>query len=135
MQTREIKDFLTLMTKVLKHMETVQRDIMKFSESSTIIFYRTLEKNNLPLDEEQIRAVQYQDIVSQQLNALCTSVEMIEKSFNEFVVTTKRNEDSNEHLHKLFNELESAYDIAKHNQKVFGGDALEKEREGSLEFL
>lgn len=69
---------------LLAHIEEVQDDVMSLSAESLMKMSEYIEKNNLEVDDNIATALQYQDIITQQLTASVDAIESMRKSLERF---------------------------------------------------
>lgn len=66
--------------KLLKHIKTVQKDIMENTKDQSVDLIDFLNENGVKPDKRVLDILQYQDILSQQLNAINETIESINKN-------------------------------------------------------
>ncbi|MDD2828702.1 MAG: hypothetical protein PHW18_03930 [Sulfuricurvum sp.] len=109
---------LDLLDEALEHIKSVESETIELTRIAELSIVRYIEKNGLTLDDETLEAMQYQDIVSQQLHA---TIEMIENIQN-LIRTLRENEGSGlECLSAIEEELSSVLQQAREKHSAFSG--------------
>ena len=120
---------------LLKHLRDVQQDVIGLSADSLLKMSNYIEKNNLEIDDDLATALQYQDIISQQLNASIEAIEQIQHSIEVFTHAYKSDEDlMASNMVKLQEKLEAALAEAKDKKGRFAGRASQTQ-EDEIEFF
>ena len=91
---------------LLEHIEEVQKDVINLSGESLLKMSTYIEKHEIDVDDDISTALQYQDIITQQLNASIEAIESIKNSMQSF----EANNDSQILQEKLNNILQDAKD-------------------------
>ncbi len=119
---------------LLTHIKEVELDTIKLSQESMLILGEFIEKNAIELDENTARALQYQDIISQQLSATIDAIESVQKSINIFEAAYRSDEKvASDSLDKLQNKLSNALSLAQSKREAFSGNVHSDE--DSIEFF
>jgi len=107
---------------LLEHIKEVQTSVKTLSNDSLMSMNSFMQKNNLEIDDEIATAFQYQDIITQQLDASLEAIESMRKSIAIFSHAYKSDEDlANGSLLKLQEKLNSALAQAKEKKERFAG--------------
>ena len=107
---------------LLEHIKEVQTSVKILSNDSLMSMNSFMQKNNLEIDDEIATAFQYQDIITQQLDASLEAIESMRKSIAIFSHAYKSDEDlANGSLLKLQEKLNSALAQAKEKKERFSG--------------
>lgn len=126
---------LSSVNTLLSHIREVETNVIELSRESMLILCKAIEKNGIKLDEESVKALQYQDIISQQLNATIEAIESVQKSINIFESAHQSDEQiMNDSLSKLQTKLNGAIVTAKDRAEAFSGN-VHKDDEDSIEFF
>jgi translation initiation factor 2B subunit (eIF-2B alpha/beta/delta family) len=121
---------------ILKHIDSVQSDIIELSEQSVFAFQGFIEKEAKHADENVLKAYQYQDVIRQQLNAVKDAIGMIEQSIHSYVHALEHDEMLlEESIDTLSKKLHSSLQVAKDKQAEFSGNTFDEKHHQSLEFF
>ena len=130
-----MKNMLTSINDLLLHIKEVELDSIQMSRDSMIMLDEFLEKNNIELDDTAVQALQYQDIISQQLTATIDAIDSVQKSIKIFENAYHSDEKiASDSLDKLNVKLENAILKAKDRRDAFSGK-LGHENEDEIEFF
>ena len=126
---------LTSINELLSHIKEVEEDTMKLSQESMMGISEFIEKNNLELDDNAAKALQYQDIISQQLSATIDAINSVQKSIHVFENAYESDEQiASESFQKLNNKLAKTLDVARSKREAFSGN-LQNADENEIEFF
>ena len=126
---------LSSINELLTHIKDVEEETIQLSQDSMIMLSEFIEKNNIELDESAAKALQYQDIISQQLSATIDAIKSVQKSINMFENAYKSDEQiATDSLNKLHEKLNSALSSAKDRREAFSGRLHHKDEE-EIEFF
>ena len=121
---------------LLVHIKEVQLDVIDLSNESLMKMSSFMEKNGLEIDEDISTALQYQDIVTQQLNASIEAIDSMKKSIEIFSHAFKSDEGlANESLAKLQEKLTATLQEAKDKKSRFSGKHAPEHAEDEIEFF
>jgi len=121
---------------LLIHIKDVQLDVIELSNESLMKMSSFMEKNELEIDEEISTALQYQDIITQQLNATIEAIDSMNKSIEIFSHAFKSDEGlANESLAKLQEKLTATLQEAKDKKSRFSGKHALEHAEDEIEFF
>ena len=107
---------------LLEHIEDVQKNIKELSSDSLMKMSAYMEKNNFEIDDDIASSFQYQDIITQQLDASIEAINSMRSSMAVFSHAFKSDEDlANGSLQKLQDKLNLALREAKEKKERFSG--------------
>jgi len=107
---------------LLEHIKDVQSSVKSLSNDSLMGMNSFIQKNNLEIDDEIATAFQYQDIITQQLDASLEAIDSMRSSIEIFSHAFKSDEDlANGSLMKLQEKLNTALEEAKEKKARFSG--------------
>ncbi len=126
---------LSAIKELLEHIKEVQLDTIKLSQDSTMMLSRFIEDSKIELDDNAATALQYQDIISQQLSATIEAIESTEKSIDIFESAYQSDEIVvTGSLEKLQKKLTKTLEDAKRKRDAFSGK-LTHDKEDEIEFF
>lgn len=121
---------------LLVHIKDVQSDVIELSGESLMKMSGFIEKNGLEIDEDISTALQYQDIITQQLNASIEAIDSMQKSIEIFSHAFKSDEGLvNESLTKLQEKLTATLQEAKDKKSRFSGKHAPEHADDDIEFF
>ena len=121
-------NILNSVDELLTHIKDVQLDVISLSSDSLLKMSTYIEDNSLEIDENISTALQYQDIISQQLNAIIEAIESMKSSIKVFNHAYENDTGLvNNNLNKLQEKLNLALQEAKEKKNRFSGKAAECE--------
>ncbi|MEA1982754.1 MAG: hypothetical protein U9N39_04350 [Campylobacterota bacterium] len=127
---------LSSIDELLVHIKDVQLDVIELSNESLMKMSSFMEKNSLEIDEDISTALQYQDIISQQLNASIEAIDSMKKSIEIFSHAYKSDEGlANESLVKLQEKLTATLQEAKDKKSRFSGKHASEHADDEIEFF
>ena len=107
---------------LLEHLKDVQTDVIGLSNDSLLKMSNYIEKNELEVDDEISTALQYQDIITQQLTATIDAIESMRTSINRFTHAYEQDESiARTSMNKLEEKLNSTLSEAKEKKNRFSG--------------
>ncbi len=113
---------LKSVNELLKHIKSVESDTIELSKKATLKLATFIEKSGCTLDDDAAEALQYQDIISQQLSATIDAIECVEQSIQRFEYAYSEDESlAIESMAKLQEKLSSAISIAQDKRDSFSG--------------
>ena len=129
--------FLGSINDLLDHIKHVENDMIELSRDSSIKIANFIEKNSLEVDDDVAEALQYQDIISQQLSATIEAIESVQKSIALFEHSSKNDEViAIESIGKLHKKLNDSLDRAKERRAAFSGKVLAEDAiDDGIEFF
>lgn len=126
---------LKKVNELLEHVKLVESETIDLSRESMLRLNKFMEKNELELDDDAVEAMQYQDIISQQLSATIEAIESIQKNIMKFEHAFKEDENIvEESLDKLDAKFAQAIEHAREKRDRFSGKILHEE-DDSIEFF
>lgn len=121
---------------LLEHIKQVEQDTIQISKESQLKLSSFMEKNGMQLDDEAAEAMQYQDIISQQLSATIEAIELVQKNLLMFSHSFKEDEKiADDSVVKLRAKLGSVLEEAKAKKAAFSGHIQDKSDEYDIEFF
>ena len=120
---------------LLEHIENVQSDVIELSNDSLLKMSSYIEQNQLEVDDDISTALQYQDIITQQLSATIEAIESMRISIKRFSHAFENDENlAQDSMKKLQDKLNVTLAEAKDKKNRFSGkttqdDALDDEIE------
>jgi len=107
---------------LLEHIKDVQNDVVGLSNDSLLKMSSYIEKNKLEVDEDILTALQYQDIITQQLNATTEAIESMRSSMKIFLHAYEQDESIvKDSIIKLQDKLNITLEEAKDKKNRFSG--------------
>lgn len=126
---------LSALKELLEHIKEVQLDTIKLSQDSTMMLGKFIESSKIELDDNAATALQYQDIISQQLTATIEAIYSIEKSIKIFESAYHSDEIvATNSLEKLQDKLKITLADARKKRDSFSGK-LTHDQEDEIEFF
>lgn len=121
---------------ILEHVKAVEADVTTMSKESQMKMVQFLESQNLTITDEVAEAMQYQDIIAQQLSATIEAIETTQKSLALFLHAFTEDEDiATSSVIKLEKKLEGALEQARNSQQSFSGKLKQDDDEDGIEFF
>jgi hypothetical protein len=114
---------LNSIDELLTHIKDVQLNVMNLSSDSLMKMSSFMEKNNLEIDDDISTALQYQDIISQQLSATIEAIDSIKE-----VLDIEDNSELQDKLNLILQE-------AKDKKNRFSGNSIEDSSDDEIEFF
>lgn len=127
--------FIQTLNELLDHIKSVQAETMEMSKDAQMRIASFLEKNQLQPDDETLEAMQYQDIISQQLSATIEAIENVQQHL-QYMDHAMREDDAiaTKSIQKMQEKLNVALERAKAKHSGFGGKMHHSEEDG-VEFF
>lgn len=120
---------------LLSHIKDVEKDTIQMSQDSMLMLSTFIEKNNIELDDDAAKALQYQDIISQQLSATIDAIQSVQKSIEIFENAYKSDEKiASDSINNLHVKLLKATAKAKEKRDAFSGKLGSQDQE-EIEFF
>ena len=121
---------------LLEHLEEVQNDVISLSNDSLLKMSGYIEKHNIEVDEDIATALQYQDIITQQLTASVEAIESMRVSIKRFSHAFNNDESlAQESMKKLQDKLNITLADAKEKKNRFAGKTSDNEASDEIEFF
>jgi len=115
-------NMLSSINELLTHLKEVEQDTIKMSQDSMMMLSEFMEKNSIELDESAAQALQYQDIISQQLSSSIEAINSVQTSIEIFENAYESDEKIvSDSLDKLNMKLKSTLETAKDRREAFSG--------------
>ena len=112
---------------ILEHIKSVEENVLSLSRESLLKMSQYIETNNLEVDEDISTALQYQDIITQQLDATLEATDSIRKSIDESIYKNKI-DDLDEKINNILAQ-------AKDKKDRFSGKTSGNEEFEEIEFF
>ena len=121
---------------LLEHLEEVQKDVIGLSNDSLLKMSGYIEKHNIEIDDDISTALQYQDIITQQLSATVEAINSMRSSINRFSHAFENDEGlASESIKKLQDKLSITLAEAKDKKNRFSGKTSQDEADDEIEFF
>ena len=121
---------------LLEHIRTVEEDTINLSKESLLKLSTYLENNNMVIDDDVAEALQYQDIISQQLSATIEAIDAVQKSLEVFDHAFVNDENiAVSSMEKLQSKLGIALSKAKEKRDAFSGHVHQNASDDEIEFF
>ena len=122
--------------KLLSHIQEVQLDVIELSGESLLKMSGFMQKNGLEIDDDISTALQYQDIITQQLTATIEAIESMKKSIEMFSHAYKSDEGlAQQSIVKLQEKLQATLQDAKDKKSRFSGKFDAAHADDAIEFF
>lgn len=122
---------------LLNHIKAVQEDVIELSNDSFVKIGSYIEKNKLEVDDDIATAIQYQDIITQQLSATIEAIESVKANISRFTHAYENDENLvKESMNKLEDKLNAVLEDAKEKKSRFSGKTAKDNSEiDEIEFF
>lgn len=123
---------LESLQEVLAHIKDVQKEVIEHSNKSVLSIGRFLDEEKITAPDDVVQAIQYQDIMSQQLVATTGAIDSIENNISRYIRLLQ--EDTGlvyGNIQSLNTKLQDALDDAKKKKERFTGKMNNNEDSGS----
>ena len=121
---------------LLTHIQSVQQDVIDLSGDSLLKMSTFMEENSLEIDENISTALQYQDIITQQLTATSEAIESMKKSMEVFSHAYKNDEGmAAKSIEKLQEKLHIILTEARDKKSRFSGKHAPEHADEEIEFF
>jgi len=101
-----------------------------------LMFSQFIEKNSIELDDNAMQALQYQDIISQQLSATIEAIDSVQKSIDIFENAYDSDEKiASDSIDKLHSKLAKTLQKAKERRDAFSGKLGHEDESDEIEFF
>jgi len=121
---------------LLTHIQNVQLDVIELSGDSLLKMSAFMEENGLEIDENISTALQYQDIITQQLTATNEAIESMKKSMAVFTHAYKNDEGlAAQSMVKLQEKLNVTLAEARDKKSRFSGKHAQEHVDEEIEFF
>jgi hypothetical protein len=113
---------------LLEHIKDVQEDVIGLSNDSLLKMSAYIEKNKLEVDDDISTALQYQDIITQQLTATIEAIDSMRKSMDRFLHAYENDESLvKDSMSKLQEKLNTTLADAQDKKNRFSGKTSQNE--------
>lgn len=127
--------FLHTLDGLLEHIKTVESQTIELTKEAQLRMVRFIEKQGLVLDDETLEAMQYQDIIAQQLGATIEAINNAQTHLDYFLRAFSEDDSlAVRSLEKMQEKLTSALERAKEKHLAFGGKIQHQDDDG-IEFF
>jgi predicted RNA-binding protein with EMAP domain len=127
---------LSSVDELLEHIKDVQVDVIELSNDSLMKMSAFMEKNSLEIDEDISIAFQYQDIITQQLNATIEAIDSMRNSIEIFSHAYQSDESlAAQSILKLQEKLNATLQDAKDKKSRFSGKFAQSHADDEIEFF
>ena len=124
------------LNELLEHIKQVEKDTINISKEAQMKLSAFMEKKNIELDDDAAEALQYQDIVSQQLSATIEAIELVQKNLQMFAHMFRQDEKiADDSVDKLRIKMNTVLADAKAKKEAFSGHIKDKSDENEIEFF
>ncbi len=121
---------------LLEHIQEVQNDVIGLSNDSLLKMSAYIEKNSLEVDDDISTALQYQDIITQQLSATIEAIESMRSSIKRFSHASENDESiAQDSMQKLQDKLNITLAEAKDKKNRFSGKTSQDDEADEIEFF
>ena len=122
---------------LLEHIKEIQEDVIGLSNESLLKMSAYIEKNNLEVDDDILTALQYQDIITQQLSATIEAINSMRGSMNRFSHAYEQDESLvKDSMSKLHEKLNITLKEAKDKKNRFSGKIAQDDAQNDeIEFF
>ena len=122
---------------LLEHIKEIQEDVIGLSNESLLKMSAYIEKNKLEVDDDILTALQYQDIITQQLSATIEAIDSMRGSMNRFSHAYEQDESLvQDSMSKLQEKLNVTLQEAKDKKNRFSGKTVQDDAENDeIEFF
>ena len=129
-------EMLNSINQLLEHIKNVEEEAIALSKESIMKFSNFLERNSIEIDDDVAEALQYQDIISQQLSATIEVIENVQQSIEKFNHAHKEDEAiAVGSIDMLQSKLSHALERAKDKRQAFSGNVAHKSDDEAIEFF
>ncbi|MDB2562689.1 hypothetical protein N9X61_03700 [Sulfurimonas sp.] len=121
---------------LLEHIEEVQKSVIDLSKESLLKMSSSMEKQQVEVDDDIATALQYQDIMTQQLSSTIEAIESMRKSIERFSHAYSNDEGlAQDSMEKLQEKLRITLAEAKDKKDRFSGKTSDAEVSDEIEFF
>lgn len=128
--------FLNTLNGLLEHVKSVERETIALTQEAQLRFVRFLDKNKLCADDETLEAMQYQDIIAQQLSATIEAIESAQEHMQYFMHAFSEDDAiAAQSIEKMHGKLTNALEKAKEKHSAFSGKVNREDDDDGIEFF
>lgn len=114
--------FLNTLDGLLEHIKDVETETIHLTRESQMRLVKFIEEKGLKLDDETLEAMQYQDIISQQLSATIEAIESAQQHLKHFKEAMEEDDAiMMQSIQEMHSKLNGALERAKEKHSAFGG--------------
>lgn len=114
----------------------VERETIALTHEAQLRMVRYIEKNGLSVDDETLEAMQYQDIIAQQLSATIEAIESTQEHMQYFMHAFSEDDAiAAQSIEKMDGKLTHALAKAKEKHGAFSGKVNREDDENGIEFF
>lgn len=129
-------NLLVSLCEILKHIREVEQDVAKYSAESTMKFSKFLEKSEQKADDDVVEALQYQDIISQQLSATSEAIDHILQNIEKYIHSMKSDTGMvSDNIIKLDAKMQKTLEDARLKKAAFSGKTSGDNADSEVEFF
>lgn len=129
-------NMLSSINDLLSHIKEVEQDTIQMSQDSMLMLSGFIEKNSIELDDDAMKALQYQDIISQQLSATIEAIQSVQTSIEIFENAYDSDEKiASDSIDKLHSKLSKTLQRAKDRRDAFSGKLGHEDEVDEIEFF
>ena len=124
------------LNELLEHIKQVEQDTITISKEAQLKIAAFIERSGVEIDDEAAEALQYQDIVSQQLSATIEAIDLVQQNLQVFAHNFAEDEkmtDSSAAL--LRKKLDGVLETAQAKREAFSGHIKDTSDEHEIEFF
>lgn len=127
--------FLHTLDGLLSHIKAVEHETIELTKEAHLRMARFIQNNGLTPDDAVMEAMQYQDIIAQQLGATIEAIENVQGHLQHFARTLSEDDTTvTESIERMHEKLNSALEKAQQKYSAFGGKFHTDEDDG-VEFF
>lgn len=128
--------FLNTLNGLLEHIKTVEHETIALTQEAQLRFVRYLDKNGLSVDDETLEAMQYQDIIAQQLSATIEAIESAQEHMQYFIHAFGEDDAiAVKSIEKMHEKLTNSLEKAKEKHSAFSGKVNREDDDDGIEFF
>jgi hypothetical protein len=128
--------FLQTLDGLLEHIKTVERETIILTQEAQLRMVRFIEKNKMTVDDETLEAMQYQDIIAQQLSATIEAIESAQEHMQYFIHAFNQDDAiATQSIEKMHGRLTGALDKAKEKHSAYSGKVNREDDDDGIEFF
>jgi hypothetical protein len=137
MNTSELENVFISITSILEHIENTNNDItVMMNHSSSVIVSELSKCTKEGFSQELNEAIQLQDIINQQINAVSDAIGDMQKSLDVYLHSVRTDHSIlNQGMKKLHHKMNIALEEAKRKHDAFSGRVNRGDLDDSIEFF
>lgn len=127
--------FLNTLDGLLDHIKSVERETIELTKDAHLRMAGFIQAHKLTPDDALLEAMQYQDIIAQQLSATIEAIESVQGHLQNFSRALEEDDViATESIGRMHEKLNGALEIAQQKHSAFGGKLHHDENDG-IEFF